>query len=394
MQVKSTIITECVPLLHAELEKLNRRAKKLGCNPFNVTVSDPYMRALNVNGVNQVDDVVDIVIDGEPLKLNGWRFIGRIEAVPGGDNLIFTVPGEKAPDELRTTNPYTCNHCNQNRARKATWAVQHDDGTSKQVGSSCMDDFFSVTNPERAITWWMGSMDKLVAYLNDLASKSNQQVVHGTLQPYRPIMITPKSALQFACQAVRLAGRYEFGDHGKVSTVETVWRALFGTPIHADAPTEEDVELADKIIDFVIARRGESDYFNNLNIMVKADKVQARNLRYLCSVVYAWRKANGLLGGKAKLNEHVGKVDERLRDLKLKVVFTLGLPSQWHENYDWLVILEDAEGRTFKWKKTSAGILNKGDELLVTGTVKAHELYKGTKQTVLTRCSVKVAEAA
>lgn len=400
MQVKATIITECLPLLDAELEKLNRKAKKLGCNPFTVTKSEPYMRAQDVNGANQVDDVVDVVIDGEPIKMDGWRYIGRIEAVPpsltapqGGDNLIFPVRGETAPEQFRKSNPYACNHCNQNRQRKATWIMQHDDGAYKQIGSSCLSEFFTSTNPERAITWWMGSIDKLMAYLADLAAKSSKQVVHGTLQPYQPILVSAKQVLRLACQDVRMRGKYDFGDNGSRSTSEVVWDGVFRTDartaFYTQAPNQDDDELADKIIDFVMARRAGSDYFRNLSIMFLNDKVQARNVRYICSVVYAWRKEQGLLGRKGAVNEHVGKVDERLRDLKLKVVFTLGLPSQWHESYDWLVILEDVQGRTFKWKKTSAGILNKGDWLTVTGTVKAHEIYKGTKQTVLTRCSVK-----
>lgn len=398
MQINSTIITECLPLLIAELEKLNRKAAKLGCNPITVTQSEPYMRANSVDGINIVDNVVDVVIDGEPIKLNGWRFIGRVEAVPNStENLIFAVHGEKTPEQYRTGSPYKCEHCDQNRVRKTTWVVAHDDGSYKQVGSSCMDDFFKARNPERAISWWMGSMDKLLAYLKDLEQKSSQQVVHGTLTPYAPAYINALRTLELACQAIRMNnGRYEFGDNGRRSTPETVWRNTFGTSLFTDAPNQDDIDMAARIVDYVMARRAGSSYFTNLSVMFLNDKVQARNMRYICSVIYGFLKANGLTNAKLAKNEHVGTAPSsdgtvkgtRLRDMKLTVTYVLGLTSQWHENYDWLIIMVDDEGRSYKWVKTSAGMVDKGDKLVLTGTVKAHEVYKGTKQTVLTRCTI------
>jgi hypothetical protein len=397
MQINSTIITECLPLLTAELEKLNRKAKKLGCNPITFTQTEPYMRATSAHGLNVVDNVVDVVIEGEPIKLNGWRFIGRVEAVPNStENLIFAVHGEKTPEQYRTGSPYTCEHCGQNRVRKATWVVGHDDGSYKQVGSSCMDDFFKARNPERAISWWMGSMDKLLAYLKDLEQKSSQQVVTGTLTPYAPAYINAVRVLELACQAVRMnGGRYEFGDNGRRSVPETAWCGYFGPPVFTDSTNQDDADMAARIVDFVMARRRGSAYYTNLSVMFLNDKVQARNIRYICSVVYAYLRAQGQ-GKQVGKNEHVGlppssdgKVKgTRFRDLKLTVTYVLGLTSQWHENYDWLIIMVDDEGRTFKWVKTSAGMVDKGDKLVLTGTVKAHEDYKGTKQTVLTRCTI------
>lgn len=399
MQINSTIIAECVPLLMTELEKLNRKAARLGCNPVTFKQSEPYMRAHVVNGTNVVDNVVDVVIDGEPIKLNGWRFIGRVEAVPNStENLIFAVPGEKTPEQYRTGSPYTCEHCGQNRVRKATWVVGHDDGSYKQVGSSCMDDFFKARNPERAISWWMGSMDKLLAYLKDLEQKSSQEVITGTLTPYAPAYVNAVRVLQLACQAIRMNnGQYEFGDQGRDSTWLTVWYGCFGPPVFKDSTNQDDADMAARIVDYVMARRAGSPYFTNLSVMFLNDKVQARNIKYICSVIYGYLKANGLTKAKSVgKNEHVGTAPSsdgtikgsRLRDLKLTVTYVLGLTSQWHENYDWLIIMVDDEGRSYKWIKTSAGMVDKGDKLVLTGTVKAHEVYKGTKQTVLTRCTI------
>lgn len=395
MKVQNTIIDECRPLLEAEVAKLNKRALKLGCTPLQLTFGASYMRARDDAGVNVVDSVTDIVIEGEPIKLNGWRFLGRVEAVLGADNLIFTVPGEKAPEEYRTCSAYRCEHCGQDRLRKYTWIVQHDDGSKKQVGSSCMDDFLSARNPERAVAWWMASMEKLLAYLKDLESKTPQHVTTGFHGVSRPMLISAYSVLKQACQVVRLNGKYEFDNDDADGTPWKVWRAIFSSDNHGPM-LPEDLELADQVVAFVLARTNTADYFKNLGVMFTADKVSVRNIKYICSSVYSYQKhmrVNAVPAAAGK-NEHIGTVGYRLRDIQLTVDFVLPVTSTYHETYDYLVILKDAEGRTFKWKKTSAGVIAKGDQVKLTGTIKAHELYKGTNQTVLTRCSVEQVQHA
>jgi hypothetical protein len=390
MQVTSTIITECLPLLEAELEKLNKKAKRLGCTPLTMTKTDSYLRSqATAAGTNVVDNVVDIIIDGEPIKLNGWRFLGRIEAVPGADNLIFTVPGEKAPDEYRTCSAYRCQHCNQDRIRKYTWIVEHDDGSHRQVGSSCMDDFLSAKNPERAVAWWMGSMDKLLAYLKDLETKTPSQV-HTGFHNHQPMLISALDTLIRACTVVRIRGKYEFNNEEQEGTPNIVWRSIFGYTDLYDASTQDDKDLADKIISFVIARQHTADYFKNLSIMFLGERVSPRNVRYICSSVYTYMKEQGLLGTKRGKNEFVGHVGDRLRNLELRIIYVKELASAYHENYDYMVLLQDADGRMFKWIKTSTGVPHKDDHVKLTGTVKKHETYNGTNQTVLTRCTMEV----
>ena len=390
MKAVYTIITECVPLLEAELEKLNKRAKKLGCAPLTLSCTDPYMK---VRDGNIVENVVDATIIGDPIKLNGWRFLGRVEAVPGTENLIFTVPGEKAPDEYRTCSAYRCQHCNQNRLRKYTWIVEHDDGRHMQVGSSCMDDFLNAKNPERAVAWWMGSMDKLLAYLRELELKTAKQVVGGFSGVNRPMMISAYDVLKQACQVVRTRGRYEFAtdDHG--GTPSIVWSKLFGSSDPAQIEPE-DKELADKIVAFVLARKDTADYFKNLSIMFIGDKVSVRNIKFICSSVYTYRKEHKSAHASSK-NEHYGDVGTRYRDLQLTVAWVAEVTSDYHENYDYRLIMKDAAGRTFVWKKTSAGAPpKKGDVLKLTGTVVRHDTYKGTLQTVLSRCNYTIEKLA
>ena len=79
-----------------------------------------------------------------------------------------------------------------------------------------------------------------------------------------------------------------------------------------------------------------------------------------------------------------GEVGERLdRTLTVKKVTQL-------ENYfgtSTFYLFEDESGNEYCWT-TSARQLDLGETYEVRGTVKAHQVYKGKKQTVLTRCKV------
>jgi len=91
------------------------------------------------------------------------------------------------------------------------------------------------------------------------------------------------------------------------------------------------------------------------------------------------RKINELLGGGT---EFFGEIGTRY-DLTLtcQAVFTKeGVYGS--QNFH---ILKDKEGHIFTWN-TSARLLENGKTYALRGTVKAHELYNGECQTVLTRC--------
>ena len=107
--------------------------------------------------------------------------------------------------------------------------------------------------------------------------------------------------------------------------------------------------------------------------------------------------ANDALKRAEDVSEYVGEVGERIT---VKVTLKGSYSFETHYTYsgetNYIHTFEDEAGNVFKWKTTdclsykreggSWVYPEKGDALTLTGTVKAHEEYKGTKQTVLTRC--------
>ena len=91
---------------------------------------------------------------------------------------------------------------------------------------------------------------------------------------------------------------------------------------------------------------------------------------------------------KEVVSEYVGELKQRMTmNLTLKRVFSYESSYGYHSSTVYINSFEDANGNVFIWKTASwCGEESKTYE--VTGTVKDHSEYKGTKQTILTKCKI------
>ena len=99
------------------------------------------------------------------------------------------------------------------------------------------------------------------------------------------------------------------------------------------------------------------------------------------------------------MSEYIGAVGQ-----KVSAEVTLINEFEYHNPYyhttNYTYIMKDTEGNVLVWKTTSSlgfnyingngheryDVIRKGDKMMISGKVKEHSEYKGTKQTVLTRC--------
>ena len=84
--------------------------------------------------------------------------------------------------------------------------------------------------------------------------------------------------------------------------------------------------------------------------------------------------------------DFIGEVKERLRKLEVKLISRY----ESHSAYGFSECLnfDDANNHHFTWWTGTCPQINVGDTIILTGTVKAHDTYKGKNITVLTRCKL------
>lgn len=110
---------------------------------------------------------------------------------------------------------------------------------------------------------------------------------------------------------------------------------------------------------------------------------------YYC---YMIQDAEDRIKAEESTSEYMGNIGE-----KLSVVVSYIHTASWensfggwlnHTSYTNLHTFKDKEGNIYVWKTDKYIEADYGDILVLTGTIKDHNEYKGVKQTVLTRCKV------
>ena len=96
------------------------------------------------------------------------------------------------------------------------------------------------------------------------------------------------------------------------------------------------------------------------------------------------------------MSEYIGAVGQKV-STEVTLINEFEYTNYYYRTTNYTYIMQDAEGNVLVWKTTSTlmtwdeaternDVIRKGDKLMISGKVKEHSEYKGTKQTVLTRC--------
>ena len=397
------IPAENLPGLVAEIEKLNKRASRLKLAPLVLSVVDrvevPTVDKLTKVEYNRV--VLTVKLTGESPKLAGWSLVARLTPAEGsddGENFVKTVPGVDCPIEFRTVDMGRCDHCNTNRFRKDTFVVRHESEGYKVVGRNCIGDFLGHASPESLlnsaeILW---SADDLVESAGEEYWGGGSGLIHDPIDRY----------LGTVSIWIRRFGWVPRSKSDGNATADEVWNFLH--PVSAGAresnrkfaeknslyAEDHDKEFVAKALEWVRdLDPGSSDYLYNLRLACKAETVTYKTDGLVASLLAAYKRHVEKLvewERRAKVEAtkrraHVGNVKERRGFPNLTVLSTRNFDGDY--GVKTLVVFESDEGDLLKWwatgdKTTDFAV---GESYDVTGTVKKHGEYKGTKETLLTR---------
>ena len=372
------------------LSKLNKRAAKLGLSPIACEFGKAYMGEVDYQteggGWSKKSALLIPTTISGPFMIcySGWIFMAAIQHLPEG-NIIRSISEEPCPVEYRTANS-DCDHCQINRRRNDTFIVKNSaTGQIKQVGSSCIKDFLGHT-VDNVIGKAEFAAD-LVSFL-DSAEKEFDRMGEPTY--------SIAEFLNQTAAVIRVSGwvsKSKAEETGSAATVEFVKIAITAQSAKDRVEiTEVDTRLATAAIDWceelsdVDCER--SDYLYNIRVIARAAYVERRTMGFAASIIAAYNKylTDKLAKEQMADSAHVGQIKQR-------TTFILRVTN--HFNYETVYgvthkyIFSDMLGNVFTWAASSFQDLEIGHVYTVLGTIKDHVEYKGTKQTVLSRCAVK-----
>ena len=384
--------------LETKLATIRRKCAKYGCEFSYSRIGETFKKVeiQDEAGMRTAVTIkaIEVEVSGTAIAESGWELAGKIEHLETG-NLIHSFGDATIPDWYRSASP-RCEHCNSDRHRKETYVLYHAKNNAwKQVGSSCLKDFTGYVSAEMAAA---------VASVYALFDQISEDCIHIASSPK---YFDTGSVICYAIECVKHWG-YHKSEEGNDATRERVRDLMhrhMKLPASIDAVTFDPMSTAnlqtfEDLRSRLLALNAEDDYTNNLQVLLRAEKVPEKRLGILVSAVPYYNNliARDVEQRNTSNSEFVGNVGDKL----IIDIATVKLVNIYDGYYGstWRYQIVDAHGNVFMWDASSPmwdmvcvedspkGDVIEGLPLQIKGTIKKHDEFRNIKQTWLTRCRV------
>jgi len=395
------VLSYKLPVLRKQIETMNRKAVKLGMALLTLFVGERIVRSFKRTDAMGLEKTVEreyvkVTVTGERPVLSGWILAAVKNVMPNGEMLLSEVPGVTLPDRFKSP-AWNCEHCNMNRRRKELVIVKHlESGEYKQVGKTCLKDFLGGMNVKGYLEYYSMIVE----------------VLSGDIDPDEPgyssdgrgaTCYDPTYFLTVAALIIRKIGWVSVAKSRDTMTAATM--TLVCMYVRGMYPEDKELRqevgevsgadkaLATAALEWSRSHSPESTsgYLYNLGVAARQDCVMDKTMGIVASAISAYQRyLDKQQEQKAQADKaptvHVGTVGKR-------EVFSVTVKAVRCFDGDYgvrsLVRMEDESGNVLTWWTGEAPEwTEKTDPVKVKGTVKKHEDYKGTPQTVLTRVAL------
>lgn len=385
--MERTVYASMVGEVTKRLDRIAKKAARYGV-PFSYSVGEEHPQEVAVYAVDFINHcqyvdstytvaAVDVTIDCEGfVKADGWRVLARIEHGDAGNIVTGYGDAEIRPEWY--TEPGRCDHCGTNRTRAVTFIVEHDDGSVRQVGKSCLKDYTGIL-PNMAI---------MFADVRDLFPDLDCTTEEwGERSP--AIMYPTRLVLAHAFDEIAARG------YVKSDARDSTRDAVADKVRDGIAPSAAGIAAAENMMVWL---SGIGDDVVGIERDCKplalSGYAKMRHFGRLAYIPVAYKKAMErkaieeerarATAAAAKVSKHVGNVGDRVEFVAKKAEFITSWETMYGHTF--LYKFTDESGNVYVWFASGAILERNG--ITVRGTVKKHDERDGVKQTVLTRCKI------
>lgn len=386
---------------------------------------------------------VTVEVTGATPKIAGYTFAATIEHTKAG-NILHSVPGAglEAPARFRETGR-VCEHCGYVRDRKDTYLVfHHESQTWKQVGKTCLKDYLGedVDAFLNRLGWW----NEIALFGEVDPDEWGWGGGHRCEPLYHRSEFLRAVAILVRTEGWVSRTKARASNEMLTATADRALWLLSPSVNRDDAndkhkvwskSTPEDAETAQKTLEFVRTEwlgkpvQERSEYEHNVAAAIadgdEEDTVSRRQAGLVGSAVFCYYRAvekeiERKEEEKNLLNEHFGEVgggDEigvytrgakkgqpKFRkgyELTLTILAIIDRVDEFDGFTTYIHKMRDADGRTFTWfgsrhletderPEGDEGFrplrpAERGDTVKAVWNVKAHNEFKGRKETIVNR---------
>ena len=388
------IATFTVPALNLStltkrLDKLSRKANKYGTAPIGYSIGDRVIKETTIyvdNKPRKIEtEFANVVVWGDAPKYGNHTFLARVELLDG-ENIVNNIAGVTLDARFRMMVS-ECDHCGHKRNRNDVYVFADENGKQIAVGRTCLRDFTGCDNPLEIVN--------RATFLSDIKTACDEESFSFSSGGFGYVI---SDVLEYAAANIRAHGWISKAmamnsyDDNTMTTADRVFMDLNPTakrkPIEV---TETDIDLANKTKEYFqkLDMQSDNDYINNLRVICKMGNIQFNKVAILVSAinVIIRNKQDAIKKQSAPVSEYVGNVKERMKGIELTFNREISLGAGLYgEQY--LYSFTDNNNNQLNWFTTKREF-NIGETYSMDLTIKGHKEYRGIKQTIITRASVK-----
>jgi hypothetical protein len=393
--------------LELRIKKFNKRAKKLNVNPLKISFDNEQMFPMSIDvgkdsfghPISKEIQVkhIDATVDYEIPIIEGWELISNFDANQDSDGNIVvftsTVPNKELPEKFMEKSEIHCDHCGHIRFRKKSFLLRNVESNEyKEVGSTCIKDFFG-WNPKGflfAATW---NYPGMFSFDMPKDLDSFRSYGYDTGVDFDKFMTMTSAVIRKHGWVSRALAKQK----DLVSTACEVGHQLFEKPKekHKISPDDNDKKIAAATIAwFTELDAGNNDYFHNCKKVVKLSFVPFKMEGVAASMIQTYNRETFRGEEKVRLkaenkeSDFFGKLNDRIKGLVVKVVYKQHIESDFGISTLYIFVNEETGNKFKTFYSGSKWELGKNDMVVITGTIKKHDEYKGEKSTMLNRVVV------
>jgi len=357
--------------------KHNKKLEVLGISPITYSIKNKRFIKIDKYAETLILDI-EVNIPNE-LEYENWEIIAIREHLPNNLNLIYHINKKIEFNKDWNQLPSICEHCNINRFRKFTYIIlEKSTNELKIIGSSCINDYTGHKNFEKSIKSIINSIKSLegFTYPDDLIKIGSYYRVKFILSLASIIIKKlgwcPSSKGGLTKKAIEsfITDPYEFRAKYTKDEINI---------------TEEDKDLAIKIIEYINTLDQDSSYISNLKALFSIGRVEKKHFGLIASAVQVY--FNSLIKKVEVKSEFFGEKGTRYHDIQLKVHNIKYLTTNQYGYYgidSYLITFIDENGNIFKWF-TSKNNLEINITYKCSFTVKDHSEWNNIKETIINR---------
>lgn len=379
------------PSVEKKLNRIANKCKKYG-NPFTFDVLGSEMR--QDKGIWHKFIIVEV--EGT-AHIDNWEFVATLDIRANG-NIIRRYNTEVEIPECYKTSPNICDHCRSARPRKNLYLIRNtESGEFKQVGGSCLNSYTNGLDLEYVVSWIDGlrrleeysgvfygaggrtyhNVKEVIFYAHVITEK-----IGYLKNDYYSDSLSTKGMVSTMLRSDIYAGTVE-------KRVELLNNQLKDHLFEVSFTVSDfayDPKKIQPVIDYYKGLEDNSEFNHNVKVILEEGYAEYKDLGYLCYLPQGYAKHIEREIERAtrltEKHEHWGEVGKRYKNVPVRNIRKAGCyETVYGLMYVWNIVTED--GTILTWKTSN---FPEGEISAVTFTVKEHGEYKGTKQTIVTRC--------